>query len=278
MIRSYLYVPGDQPSMLAKAPIRGADMLILDLEDAVAPSAKAEARRILADMIPVIGSAGARFAVRINSEPEEMEADLAVLADTKVSTLVVPKATMSVLGGVTRRVERLGNPGPLRLIALIESARGLWESLPIAEHPSVVGVAIGEQDLGADLGVDPDADPMLWHSARSRLVWAAAAAGLPGPTGSVSTDIRDLEGLRESTLLLRQSGFASRSAIHPAQVPVINEVFTPSKDELEASRRLVDRYDQALAEGKGAITDSQGRMIDEAVVRRARGIMNRLNQ
>lgn len=270
MIRSFLYVPGDRPAMLAKAPTRGADMLILDLEDAVAPSAKPEARRTIQEAIPALEAAGANFCVRINSEAEIQEADLAALAVTSVDTLVVPKATAAGMSALVERVERTGFERSLRLMALIESARGLWDVLEMAEHPWVVGLGIGEQDLGADLGLEHGEDPMLWHPARSRLVWACAAAGLPGPDGPVSIDIRDLDGLRESTLLLRRCGFSSRSAIHPAQVAVINEVFTPSEEELEAARQLVDRYDRALAEGRGAITDAEGRMIDEAVVRSAR--------
>ena len=278
MIRSYLYVPGDRPSMLAKAPTRGADMLILDLEDAVAPNAKGKARRVIQEAIPRLEEAGANLCVRINSEPDALEADLAALVTTSVNTLVVPKATSANVSDLVMGVERMGFRRPLRLMLLIESARGLWDALPMAEHPWVVGLGVGEQDLGADLGLDPDADPVVWQSARSRLVWACAAAGLPGPSGPVSIDIGDLDGLRESTLLLRKCGFSSRSAIHPAQVPVINEVFTPSGDELEEARQLVEEYDRALAEGRGAITDARGRMIDEAVVRRARRTVSHWNQ
>ncbi|MCE2526789.1 MAG: CoA ester lyase [Actinomycetia bacterium] len=272
MIRSFLYVPGDRPSMLAKAPTRGADMLILDLEDAVAPSAKVGARLTILEAIPELEAGGARFCVRVNSEHDEQEADLAALSGAGIETLVIPKATSQAIENVTDRCKRMGFPS-VDLVALIESARGLWEVLSIAGHPRVTGLAIGEEDLSADLGVDYRGDSMLWHPVRSRLVWAAASAGLPGPTGPVSTDIADLEGLRESTLLLRQCGFASRAAIHPTQVPIINEVLTPSEEELEAARQLVDQYDQALAQGKGAITDSQGNMIDEAVVRRARHLV-----
>lgn len=273
MIRSFLYVPGDRPSMLAKAPSRGADVLIIDLEDSVAPSAKEEARRIIGDAIPEMEAAGAQLAVRVNSEPEEQEADLAALTDAGIKTLVVPKATSEALEVLTRQCRGVGLSSSLRLVALIESGRGLWEALSIAEHPQVVGLAIGEQDLAADLGLEHGADPMLWHPARSRLVWASAAAGLRGPSGPVWTDIGDLDGLRGSTRLLRKCGYSSRPAIHPAQVPVINEVFTPSEEELETARQLVDDYQQAREEGRGAIRNSQGRMIDEAVIRRARRLL-----
>ena len=273
MIRSFLYVPGDRPSMLAKAPSRGADVLIIDLEDSVAPNAKEEARRIIGDAIPEMEAAGAELAVRVNSEPEEQEADLAALTDAGIKTLVVPKATSEALEVLTQQCRGVGLSSSLRLVALIESGRGLWEALSIAEHPQVVGLAIGEQDLAADLGLEHGADPMLWHPARSRLVWASAAAGLRGPSGPVWTDIGDLDGLRGSTRLLRKCGYSSRPAIHPAQVPVINEVFTPSEEELETARQLVDDYQQAREEGRGAIRNSQGRMIDEAVIRRARRLL-----
>ena len=273
MIRSFLYVPGDRPSMLAKAPSRGADVLIIDLEDSVAPNAKEEARRIIGDAIPEMEAAGAELAVRVNSEPEEQEADLAALTDAGIKTLVVPKATSQALEVLTQQCRGVGLSSSLRLVALIESGRGLWEALSIADHPQVVGLAIGEQDLAADLGLEHGADPMLWHPARSRLVWASAAAGLRGPSGPVWTDIGDLDGLRGSTRLLRKCGYSSRPAIHPAQVPVINEVFTPSEEELETARQLVDDYQQAREEGRGAIRNSQGRMIDEAVIRRARRLL-----
>ncbi len=273
MIRSFLYVPGDRPSMLAKAPSRGADVLIIDLEDSVAPSAKEEARRIIGDAIPEMEAAGAELAVRVNSEPEEQEADLAALTDAGIKTLVVPKATSEALEVLTQQCRGVGLSSSLRLVALIESGRGLWEALSIAEHPQVVGLAIGEQDLAADLGLEHGADPMFWHPARSRLVWASAAAGLRGPSGPVWTDIGDLDGLRGSTRLLRKCGYSSRPAIHPAQVPVINEVFTPSEEELETARQLVDDYERAREEGRGAIRNSQGRMIDEAVIRRARRLL-----
>ena len=273
MIRSFLYVPGDRPSMLAKAPSRGADVLIIDLEDSVAPNAKEEARRIILDAIPEMEAAGAELAVRVNSEPEEQEADLAALTDAGIKTLVVPKATSQALEVLTQQCRGVGISSSLRLVALIESGRGLWEALSIAEHPQVVGLAIGEQDLAADLGLEHGADPMLWHPARSRLVWASAAEGLRGPSGPVWTDIGDLDGLRGSTRLLRKCGYSSRPAIHPAQVPVINEVFTPSEEELETARQLVDDYERAREEGRGAIRNSQGRMIDEAVIRRARRLL-----
>ncbi len=273
MIRSYLYVPGDRPAMLAKAAGRGADLLIVDLEDAVAPQAKATARQMVREAVPELKAAGARVSVRLNSEPDFLEADLQALATTSVNTLVIPKATLASVTDVGRRAEDLGFGSQLCLIALIESARGLWEVLGVAEHPRVTSLAIGEEDLAADLGLQPGGDPMIWCAARSRLVWACAAAGLPGPCGPVWTDIGDLEGLGESTRLLRRIGFSSRPAIHPAQVSVINDVLTPSDRELESARQLVKAYDRALAEGRGVVCDAEGNMVDEAVVRRARRVL-----
>ena len=248
-------------------------MLILDLEDAVAPRAKAEARRMVREAIPRLRAAGARLAVRVNHRPDELEADLSALAATPIGTLMIPKATSAGLARVADRTKRLGFSERLRLLALIESARGLWDALPVAEHPMVAGLAIGEQDLAADLGLEDDADPMIRHEARSRLVWACAAAGLPGPIGPVWTDIGDLDGLRAFARSLRRSGFSAGSAIHPSQVPVINQVFAPSEKEMETARQLVEAYDRALSEGRGVVRDAEGKMVDEAVVRRARRLL-----
>lgn len=262
--------------MLAKAGGRGADLLIIDLEDAVAPRAKPAARQMVREAMPLLEGEGARVAVRVNSDPDNLGADLKALSTTSVETLVVPKATVASVDEVGKRAEELEFGRQLGLIALIEDAQGLWEARSLANHPMVVGLGIGEEDLAADLGLEHGADDLLWHPARSRLVWAAAAAGIPGPNGPVWTDIGDLEGLARSTHMLRRCGFASRAAIHPAQVPVINQVFTPSEQELEAARQLVAEYDLALAEGRGAVRDVQGRMVDEAVVRRARRLLGRL--
>jgi citrate lyase subunit beta/citryl-CoA lyase len=136
-------------------------------------------------------------------------------------------------------------------------------------------LGLGELDLRAEVGIEPSDDERELLPVRVQVVLASAAAGLAPPIGPISTDFRDHEALQHSTDALRRLGFGSRWAIHPAQVPVINQVFMPTPEQLEAARRLVERFDGALDQGVGVGVDEDGKMVDEAVVRAARRILAR---
>ena len=261
------YRPIDR-GMLAKAARRHADLVLVDLEDAVPVVSKESARRTARQALPRLKQEGARVGVRINSHPDEIAADLDALAGLDIDMVVVPKADLTLIEHVGGSVTVM----KAALIALVESGRGLLDSPAMAAHPRVVRLMAGEADLGADLGMSAPADHPAWLASRAMLVWASAAAGLEGPIGPVYTnlDLTDLTELRRSTESLAGLGFAGRSAIHPAHIPVINEAFTPSSAELDSARRLVEAYDAALSSGRGIIVDEEGRMIDEAVVRRSR--------
>lgn len=258
--RSYLYVPGDRPERFAKAVASGADAVILDLEDAVAPGQKAAARdhvvAYLADAAP-----RPQLWVRINSGAAA-GADLQALAScSSLSGVVVPKAEPAALVAAHDAL-----PGA-RLCALVETARALTSLAALATTVARVHLALGEVDLAADLGLDHDSpDAALW-ALRMPVVVAAAAAGLAAPIGPVFADLGDEEGLRRTTAELRQAGFWSRQAIHPAQIATIHECLTPSAHEVAEATRLLERADAA---GSGAWRDDDGRMVDEAVLRSAR--------
>ena len=271
MLRSLLYVPADRPAMLAKAARRHADLVLVDLEDAVPVVSKDLARNEARHALPRLKQEGARVGVRINSHPDQMTADLAALAGLDIDVVVVPKADICLIEQVGESQAVMG----AGLIALVESGRGLLDAPAMAAHPRVVRLLAGEADLGADLGMSVPTDDPAWLPSRAMLVWASAAAGLEGPIGPVYTnlDLRDLEELRRTTKSLADMGFAGRSAIHPAHIRVINDVFTPSSEELDSARRLVETYDEALAAGRGIIVDGHGGMIDEAVVRRSRQLV-----
>jgi citrate lyase subunit beta/citryl-CoA lyase len=143
----------------------------------------------------------------------------------------------------------------------------------MALHERVQTMALGEADLFADLGMDPSLDGSARIGVRTPLVLVCAAARIAGPTGPVSTNFRDLDAFRSSCLELKRLGYRARSAIHPSQVDVINEVFAPSAEELDAARRLVETFDAAVAAGSGVILDEHGHMVDEAVVRSARRLL-----
>lgn len=271
MIRSVLYVPADRPKMLVKAAQRHADLVLVDLEDAVAVGSKDLARREARHAIPRLKQEGARVGVRINSHPDHLPSDLDALAGLELDTIVVPKADLHLIEQIagSRMVEGT------EFTALVESGKGLLDSPAIAAHERVVRLMAGEADMGADLGMSAPPDHSAWLASRSMLVWASAAAGIEGPIGPVYTnlDMSTLDELRRSTQELADMGFAGRSAIHPAHVRIINEVFTPSSKDLEEAHRMVEAYDRAIASGRGIIVDESGRMIDEAVVRRSRQLV-----
>ena len=266
MFISPLYVPADRPAMLEKAAGRGSDLVIIDLEDAVPLSSKSDARKAAVVAAARLAGEGQAVGIRINSVPDERDADLEALAESRLDAVMVPKATAREIEFVAKSDAIEGVP----LVALIESGEGLLDAREIAAHRRVTRLAVGEADLAADLDMEAGDDDPAWLASRMRLVWASAAAGLDGPIGPVFIDLRDLDGFRASTVRLKAMGFGGRSAIHPAQVTVINEVFTPGDEELAAAGALVERYDAALAAGRGVIVDESGSIVDEALVRRAR--------
>jgi Citrate lyase beta subunit len=157
------------------------------------------------------------------------------------------------------------------LCPVLESAAAVLAAPLIARCPRVARLQLGEADLRADLGVDPSpGEPeLLW--ARSQLVLASAAAGLAAPMAPAGTDVRDLEALRLSTVAFKRMGYRGRTCVHPGQIPVVHEVFTPTPGELADARDLLRRFDSAQG---GAMLDGAGRMVDEAVIRRARRLLS----
>lgn len=264
--RSYLYVPGHRPERFAKALASGADAVVLDLEDAVPVADKLEARTSIVDFIVGLEPGAVQVWVRINTGPAGLEDLTAVAATPRGPGIFVPKAS-------AERVAQVGAVAPgLQLCALVESAGAFLELEAIARTPGVVVLALGEVDLVADLGVTPSPSGQELWPLRMQAVVASAACGLEPPIGPVDIDVRDLGGLRSSTLALRRGGFGSRQAIHPDQVPVIHEVLTPTSDELAAAARLLELADSA---GGGVGVDDEGRMVDEAVLRSARRVLGR---
>ena len=270
LIRSFLYVPGDRADRIGKALDAGADAILIDLEDSVALSAKEAARHVAVDCLSSRSGEGPAVWVRINTG-EIGRADAAALA-----------TDAACLGGVV--LAKCDDPDWLDEIAsmisssiplspLIESALGLRRLDVLCAHPRVTQCHVGEIDLLAELGAHADAAPQLLGHAHAELLYASAAARILPPIGGVYTAFRDLEGFTADSARLAQLGFAGRPALHPSQVPVINAAFRPSADELETAAALVASYDEALARGQGAVSDEQGRMVDEAVVRRARQLL-----
>lgn len=275
--RSHLYVPGDQPERLAKVLTRGADGIILDLEDAVTADRKDLARQTVTDWLRSHAESTTVVWLRVNAE--EPHLDVAVLT-APASAVMLPKAepdTVERLAALlAEREAQLGlAEGTFAIVPLIESARGLLAAPQLAEAPRVSRLAIGRADLAGELGLGVDPEGPEFYGLMLGLVVASAAAGIAAPVAPTSTDFRDLDALRDSTERLLRLGYRGRTAVHPAQVAVINEVFTPSEVEVAEARRLVEAFERSVASGSGAFADEGGRMVDAAVVRSARDVLSR---
>jgi citrate lyase subunit beta/citryl-CoA lyase len=275
--RSYLYVPGDRRDRLDGASARGADALILDLEDSVSVQNKGMARELVAGWLADNAGTTGQVWVRITStSPAE---DIAALTE-RVTGVMVPKAEPELLRTVgelltAREQELRMAQGRTAIIALIETARGLLSAAELAAMPRVARLAIGRADLAAELGLRLESEDAGFASLPLQLVVASSAAGIASPMAPTSTDFRDLGALRESTERLLRLGFRGRSAIHPAQLATINEVFTPSDAEVQQASRLVAAFEESERGGAGVTTDDDGRMVDVAVVRSAREVLAR---
>ena len=270
LIRSYLYVPGDRGDRIGKALQAGADAILIDLEDSVALSTKADARQVATTSLRSRYGDGPVVWIRINSG-EIGRLDAVAIGSEALHLGGVVLAKCDDLDWLDEIASMI--PDPVPLAPLIESALGLRSLDAMCAHPRVTQCHLGEIDLLADLGAHADGGSQLLGYARAETLFASAAAGILPPIGGVYTSFRDLDGLAADSVRLAQLGFAGRPALHPSQVPVINPAFGPSADELASAATLVASYDEALASGRGAVTDEHGRMVDEAVVRRARQLL-----
>jgi citrate lyase beta subunit len=262
--RSLLFAPGNDERKLEKALAAGADAVVADLEDAV-PATEKEAARTVARRVLGGAATASLVAVRVNAAgTEHWGADLQAVADLELDALVLPKATPEAVGA-------LGPDGP-PVVAIVETALGVRHAYETARLPRVAALVLGAVDLGLELGLEPRADGQEVLYARSRLVLESAAAGLRSPFDLVHVDTRDDEGLEAEARLARSLGFRGKACIHPAQVAIVNRVFSPTGEERERARRVVEAYERGLADGRGAVA-VDGEMIDLPVVERARRIL-----
>jgi citrate lyase subunit beta / citryl-CoA lyase len=268
--RSVMFTPGDRREMLRKAPSADADVLVLDLEDAVAPDRKAEAREAVADVLddPEFDPES-EVCVRVNPAFED---DLAILERARPDALMLPKVASA---GDVDRLDRAvrGRGDPLPVLALVESARGVLEAPAIASHEATDALVFGAEDLAADVGATRTREGTEVLYARERLVIAASAAGIDA-IDTVYTDVEDREGLAEETRFAAGLGYDGKMAIHPAQVAPINGAFTPDPDEVEWAERVLEAREAAEREGRGVFrVDDE--MIDAPLIAQAERIVER---
>lgn len=257
--RSFLFVPGDQPARFDKAVDSGADLVVIDLEDAVAESHKGSARASAVEWL----SRGGRACVRINDPSSPLYGtDLDALADVP-GLVAVMLAKADSPESATTAAKRAGVP----VIALIESAVGMVRVHDIARTPAVARLAFGHLDYALDLGADPGWSAML--HARSSLVLASRAAALPGPVDGVTTALDDAEALDGDLRQAKETGFTAKLLIHPRQVAVAHAAFRPDDEAVRWARRVV-----ASATGSSAAR-VDGHMVDAPVLARAKAILQR---
>jgi citrate lyase subunit beta/citryl-CoA lyase len=277
-IRSLLYVPVSSERFLAKAHERGADAIILDLEDAVAPAQKDAARERLGDAVAMARRGGAAIFVRINAEPERLRRDAEAACRAGATGLFVSKAreprAIAALADDLDAIELAFGRAPMSLVPMIEDAGAVLDARAIAlASPRVFALVAGGEDLATALGAEPT--PEVLHFPKMMVHFAAKAAGVRS-FGLLRTvaDYNDLEGIEKSAREARRHGFDGASCVHPAVVPILNRAFSPSQAELDHARALIAAADAATAAGRGAF-EFEGRMVDEPVVRRARALLDR---
>jgi len=286
-MRSLMFVPAHRARMVARAfglaefGPSALDVAILDLEDGVPSASKDVARRAIADVLARPSQGGPlRFARIQRALSDAGEADLDAVVRSGLDGIVAPKVRraeeMAWLADALETRERRMTiaPGAIRIIASIESAAALVDAPRIAAASQrVIGLAFGSEDFALDLGLptkrEGEAAEMLY--ARSATVVAAASAGKFAFDG-IWPDIDDAAGLRADSLRARRLGFAGKTLIHPGQIAVVNEVFSPSDAEVDEARRVVRAFDEALGRGSGAVALG-GQMLDAPVVERARRVL-----
>jgi len=278
--RSLLFVPATAEKFVARAHLRGADVIILDLEDSIPPPAKQAARAALPEAAKIAGQGGADICVRINRALELSIPDIAAAVMPEVSVLMLPKLMgpehVKLLSEVVAaREAALGlRIGHTRFIGVVETPQALPALTAIASaDPRMAALGLGTEDLSTELEAVPGADALYVFGMMA--VAAARGAGIL-PMGSIGAfaDFSDLGAYRASLQRSRRLGFGCAACIHPAQVPIINEEYGPAPAEVERARRLIAAFDSALGEGQGAVA-FEGAMIDLPVVERARRLIAR---
>jgi citrate lyase subunit beta/citryl-CoA lyase len=264
--RSQLYVPANNPRMIRKAPSLEADSILFDLEDAVPPEEKAAARESLSSAIDGIEWGHRELAVRINAlDTPEGKLDLAAMSkEPRITTLVVPKAE-SDLSSAARATGK-------GLIPLIETPFGVLHIEEVVRSQDVVGVAYGAGDLAAFVGGDIRTYEKNIF-VRTLIVVAAAAYGLDA-IDKVFFDLKDLDGFRAEALEAKRLGYVGKQVVHPSQVPIANEVFSPSLEELAWAQEVIQAYESAAQEGRGAIR-VRDRLVDAVHYRWAKRTLER---
>lgn len=276
--RSALFIPAHIEKFVSKAHTRGADAYILDLEDSVPLDQKSDARLAVKNAAVQVCQGGADALVRVNIESELLFDDLDAVVCSEVKAVVLPKVDGSgIVQAVAERLDMIEDElglenGHTGLVVMIENVAALPVLDDIASaHPRVVGIMLGSEDFSATAGMEPTPQTLLYPN--QMLVFAARRAGI-APLGFPASiaDYSDIEKFEQTVQFSKQLGFMGAFCIHPKQVEVLNSVHTPTSEQIEEAKAIVETFEQALAEGKGAV-QYKSKMLDLPVVERARELL-----
>ena len=277
MISSLLYVPGNAPRFLEKAGQRGADVVIIDLEDAVPEGAKTEAREGLAKWVPEIRQSGCQVFVRVNQSDRLVEDSVAATL-AGADALYIPKVDSTDI--LVRLAETLvpheTGRSPIGFVPLIEEMKGLFEVRAIAHGPRVFALTSGGEDLATAMGAKPT--PEVLRYPKLMIHYAAKEAGVLS-FGMLRTtvDFADKDALRSAAIEARDFGFDGATCIHPSVVPILNECFAPSPEEIDWAQKVVSANAGEAAAGRGAFM-LDGKFIDAPIVTRAKNLLQRFEK
>lgn len=269
--RSVLFTPGDRPEMMRKAPDSGADVVVFDLEDAIAPARKSEARKAVSEVLCGEFDPDCEVCVRVG---RDFDTDLDVLlnGEPRLDALMLPKVEseedIAALAG-----SFAARDATYPVFALIETARGVLNAEEIAAAEATTAVCFGAEDLAADIGARRTHDGTEVLYARERTVLAASAAGVDA-IDTLVTDIEASERLRADTGFAIELGYDGKLAIHPAQIAVINDAYTPDNVRIAWAERVLDAKDEADREGRGVFR-VDGEMIDAPLIAQAERVLDR---
>jgi citrate lyase subunit beta / citryl-CoA lyase len=278
--RSLLYVPSNVPRFVDGAHRRGADAVILDLEDSVPESERPAARRTLREAARNVAQGGADVVVRINRPWRQTIADLEAAIWPEVQALAVTKVDSAdhvrLIAEVVDELEaeRGITPGAIQFLVMVETAAAFFRMPEIAAaSPRNAAMTLGGEDFALSVGMEPEPEGLFMP--KQQLAIAARAAGLM-PLGFIGTvaDYKDLDAFRLTVRRSRRLGFLGASVIHPSQVAILNEEFAPGADEVASARKIVAAYAEATAAGRGSIA-VDGKMVDVPVVFRAEQLLAR---
>lgn len=272
--RSRIYLPGNRPRMIQKGPVLGADAVILDLEDSVSPEQKDAARILVHRALRMINFGHSEVMVRINPISHGGLVDLAAILPAGPDAVVVPKCeSRADVLAVEKTINEAGLVKSVSILPMIETAKGILNAYEVASaSPMVDAITFGGEDFTQDIGATRTKSGKEIFWGRSLVVIAAKAARVQA-LDTVFSDLSDEKGLRRDTIEIKEMGFDGRAAVHPSQIEIIHECFTPTEKEMEYAVNVVFAAEKAREKGSG-VAVVKGKMIDKPIIQRAEKIIS----